>query len=574
MRMFSTIAIVITATALTSNTFAAEDKNAEKPWLKPDPRAMKAWQDMGFGMFIHWGPNCLKGQEIGWSRKGPRRGRSGTGSIPLEIYDNLYKSFNPEQFNARQWAQIAKDAGMKYMVITSKHHDGFSMFDSKLTQYDIMSTPFGRDVIKELSVACKKTGIRFGVYYSPRDWYHPEFGVNHDKYLEFYMGQLKELVTNYDDLLVIWFDGFDSPREWWKNTAEESFEMLRGIQPGILLNNRGGLRGDFDTPEQHIGGFNRTRPWETCMTICGQWSWKPNDRMKSLEQCIQTLLYTVGGDGNLLFNVGPMPDGRIEPRQVERLKEMGEWLAKYGKGVYGTRGGPFKPRKWGVSTCKDKNIYLFIMKWSTDDTLFLPPIDLDIRKAESLTGGRVKFTQTDDGISISLPKEDRGDIATVVRLKVDGDACSIPPPRAAVARRSFPELELNSLAFGKKGTASNVFQKMAKEYGPAKAFDDDESTRWATDWGTSACWLEVDLGEPRKIGKVMVDERQWNRVREFQLQYKVGNTWKTILNGTTLGWGFTKKFNPVTARHVRLNILKATEAPTIWEFRIFGVDDK
>jgi alpha-L-fucosidase len=154
---------------------------------------------------------------------------------------------------------------------------------------------------------------------------------------------------------ILWFDGLDSPRELWGDTPAESFRMIRSLQPEIVLNNRGGLPGDFDTPEQHVGEFNRQRPWETCMTICRQWAWRPGDQLKSLEQCLHTLIYTAGGDGNLLFNVGPMPDGRIEPRQVERLMEMGRWLDQYGARIYATRGGPFKPGRWGAATCQCVN---------------------------------------------------------------------------------------------------------------------------------------------------------------------------------------------------------------------------
>jgi alpha-L-fucosidase len=185
--------------------------------------------------------------------------------------------------------------------------------------------------------------------------------------------------------------------------------------------------GDYDTPEQQIGGFNRQRPWETCMTICRQWAWKPNDQMKSTKECIQTLLHTVGGDGNLLFNVGPMPDGRIEPRQVERLKQTGTWLEKYDDGVYATRGGPFKPGKWGASTCKDDKVYLYVMKWEGDGKLMLPGIGQKITSRRALSGGQVSIKQSKDSIEIHLPPADQDEIATVIELTVDGKAFDIEP---------------------------------------------------------------------------------------------------------------------------------------------------
>jgi len=516
---------------------------------------------MKFGLFIHWGPVSLKGTEIGWSRKGPRRGRArgGTGTIPMEEYDNLYKSFNPVKFDADEWVKVAKDAGMKYMVFTSKHHDGFSMFDTQQTDYKITSkdSPYGKDVCRQLADACHRHGLGLGWYYSPRDWYHPDFATeNHDRYLKFYLNQLRELATNYGKLDIFWFDGLDSPRELWGDTPEQSFKLLRSLQPDIILNNRGGLPGDYDTPEQRVGGFNRKRPWETCMTICRQWAWKPNDTMKSEKQCIQTLLQTVGGDGNLLFNVGPMPDGRIEPRQVERLREMGAWLEKFGDGIYGTRGGPFKPGRWGASTCKDNRIYLYVMDWPEEGPLELPAVNAKIESVRPRSTQQAEVKQADTRITVDVPADQRDPIATVIELTVDTDAFTIKP--VAVATTT------GSLAFGKKAAASNVFKKMAT-YAASMAVDDNPETRWATDGGVHAAWLEVDLGKPMQFGRVAISEA-FDRVRRFELQYKDGESWKSFVQDNRIGEKYERRFAPLTARHVRLNILEATDGPTFWEF--------
>jgi alpha-L-fucosidase len=185
--------------------------------------------------------------------------------------------------------------------------------------------------------------------------------------------------------------------------------------------------GDYDTPEQRIGGFNRAQPWESCITICRQWAWKPDDRMKSRKECLQTMLHVIGGDGNLLLNVGPQPDGRIEPRQVDRLKEMGNWLQAYGDGIYGTRGGPFKPGTWGASTCKGNRIFLFVMQWPTNGPLRLPPVARSVKSSRTLTGGKAQINQSDAAIEISLDAADRDEIASIVELTVDGDAFQIEP---------------------------------------------------------------------------------------------------------------------------------------------------
>ncbi len=528
-------------------------------FLKADEQDIQQWREMKFGLFIHWGPVSLKGTEIGWSRGGQRRGRNdkSTGSIPVEIYDNLYKKFNPVKFDADEWIQTARDAGMKYLVFTSKHHDGFSMFDSKLTEYKITNSPFKRDVVKELADACHKAGLKLGYYYSPPDWYHPDYRTeNHSRYIKFLHGQLREICSNYGKIDIIWFDGLGGKAEDWD--SENLFRMIRRLQPHVIINNRAGLPGDHDTPEQRIGKFQNDRPWETCMTICRQWAWKPDDQMKSLKQCIDTLVRVVGGDGNLLFNVGPMPDGRIESRQVERLREMGKWLDEYGRSIYATRGGPFKPGGWGASTYKGNTIYVHVLNWQ-EDTLTFPPIPKKIITSSVMTGGTATVKQTDMAVEISVPKSYQRELDTIIVLELDGPAGTISP-RGMLS---------NSLTAGKNARASNVFQKNSS-YNASKAVDDDPASRWATDSGTQKAWLEVDLGSPATFDRVKIDE-EYDRVQEFELQYREGGRWKTFVRGIKLGHGYSKQFEPIKARYVRLNILNATDGPTICEFQLFAV---
>jgi alpha-L-fucosidase len=278
--------------------------------------------------------------------------------------------------------------------------------------------------------------------------------------------------------------------------------------------------GDYDTPEQQIGKFNKDRPWETCMTICQQWAWKPNDQLKSLKDCIHTLVRVAGGDGNLLLNVGPMPDGRIEPGQVERLKEVGDWLKKYGRSIYATHGGPFKPDSWGASTYRDNLIYIHILNWS-GDTIILPPIPKKIVKSSVLTGGTVTTKQTNEVIEVSVPKTYHDPVDTIIVLKLDGPASQIPPCDVRSA----------SLTAAKKASASNVFENKA-EHGPDKAVDDDPSTRWATDYGIRQTWLEVDLGKPETIDHAKISEACGGfRISDFGLRIsKIINLQSAIYN--------------------------------------------
>ena len=396
-------------------------------YLKAESRDVEQWRQMRFGMFIHWDPVSLVGREISWTRGAQRLEPNypGAGDIPVDVYDHLYQRFNPVGFDAAEWTRIARDAGMRYLVFTTKHHDGFAMFDSRLSDYKITRSPFRRDVVKELAAACHKAGLKLGFYYSPPDWHHPDYRTpNHWRYLAYMHGQIRELCSRYGKVDIIWFDGLGGSAADWD--AAKLFRMIRMLQPHIILNDRAGLPGDHETPEQVVGGFRMDRPWESCMTIGTQWSWKPDDQVKSLKECLQTLVHVAGGDGNLLLNVGPGPDGRIAPEQAHRLKEMGSWLRSYGSSIYGTRGGPFKPGRWGASTRQKDTIYLHVLDWSAGD-IRLPPLGRKILSHEVLTGGAATVKETDSGLVVSVAPEQRQDIDTIVALRLDGPAGEIAP---------------------------------------------------------------------------------------------------------------------------------------------------
>jgi len=549
------ILCVLTAAFLSPLAFAAPSPDDVSV---ASPEDMQWFRDAKFGMFVHWGPVSLKGTEIGWSRGGERKFPKGVGTeVPAEIYDNLYKEFNPVKFNAGEWVALAKETGMKYLVFTTKHHDGFCMFDTKLTDYKIFNSPFHRDVVKELADACHKAGLKLGFYLSPPDWRHPDyFTENHARYIEYLHGLARELCSNYGKIDILWFDGLGGKPEDWG--SYEMIPMIRQLQPGILINNRAGLPQDFDTPEQRVGRFQNDRAWESCITICQQWAWKPNDVMKTLQQCIDILVRSVCGDGNLLLNVGPMPTGEIEPRQVERLKEIGAWTKKYGESLYGTRGGPIKTGAWGGATYKGDTVYLHILDWGEDGVLHLPDLGKKILSNKVLTGGEAQIKAANGVLEINLPARQRDPLDTIIALELDGPASEITPHSALLSP---------SLASDKKAEASNVYQKNDWAFGPAKAFDDDPSTRWATDEGVKQAWLAVDLGKPETFNRITLRE-EYGRVNQFELQYKDGESWKTFYQGKKIGEKLTVDFQPLTAQRVRLNILDASDGPTIWEMEV------
>ena len=424
------------------------------PELRTNAAALEKWQDMRFGMFVHWGPVALKGTEIGWSR-----GRE----IPFNTYDSLYMQFNPVNFDANEWISIAKEAGMKYFVITSKHHDGFSIFHSDYTEYDIANTPIKRDLMKEMQLACEDQGIMFSTYYSVLDWYHPHYTTryrneprpiedsNMDIYKQFLFDQVGELITKYNTNLI-WFDG-QWEASWTHEMGMELYQYCRDLNDDLIINNRvdkgfkgmAGMTdsiakyaGDYGTPEQRIGGFNNTYPWESCITICKQWAWKPDDQLKSVQECIHTLIKTIGGDGNLLLNVGPMPDGRIEERQVEVLREIGAWVKTNEAGIYGSRGGPYMPTEELACTYNGKNLYLFVMGDSRE--IVVPALEgVKIRKARLIGDAHrdasrdasrdawVKIVEEEGNWVFVLPDELPSDVANVIEVRTNSYLAEIEP---------------------------------------------------------------------------------------------------------------------------------------------------
>ena len=532
--------------------------------LQADPADIQWWQDAKFGLFIHWGPVSIKGTEIGWSRQAPSRDRSmRRGGIPGPEYDALYKQFDPVRFDADEWVALAKAAGMKYLVFTTKHHDGFSMFDTKLSDYNIMNSPFGRDVSAELAAACQRAGLKLGWYYSQPDWYHPDYRhpERHDRYIEFMHGQVRELCTNYGQVDIVWFDGLRGVAADWD--AERLLRMIRSLQPGVLINNRADLPADFDTPEQRIGRFQLERPWESCITIGTQWAYKPDDETKSLAHCINMLVRTVGGGGNLLLNVGPMPNGQIDPDHAQRLREIGKWLKPIGESIYRTRGGPFLPGPWGATTHRDRDIFVHILNW-IEPTIRLPGLDARIVGSRLLTGGSVEVTQDSDGIAITVPPADQDPRDTVVVLTLDR-----PAAEATVA-----PYRSGSLAFGRPVVApAQEGLELRNFEPPIRANDDDFSTYWMAYGQPGEIILEVDLGEPRRIGRTVLAEGGFPRVGKFAVQYRQDQEeWATAVEGSTIGDYVSLRFEPVEARHVRLVILEVTDAsfaPVIAEFQVF-----
>ena len=379
--------------------------NAELP-QKAKPESLQRWREARFGMFIHWGPVSLKetGDQLVAGQFESRSART-TARFRSRCTTTCTRSSIPAKFDAKQWVAIAKAAGMKYMVLTAKHCDGFLLWDSKVDDYNIMHTPFQRDVCGELAKAAHEAGMGLGWYYSPMDWRDPDCrNAKNAEFVKRMQAELTELLSNYGKIDILWFDTTAARRP---GTRQNTYALVRRLQPDIVIDDRLDIgRGGWTPKHRPVGRLlhartddRRVRQPAALGIVHDHLAPQPmglgraSDGVKPYAECMNMLIRCAGGDGNMLLNVGPMPSGEIAPEQVGRLKEMGAWLAKYGESIYGTRGGPFKPGRCGVSTHKGQTIYLHVQRWP-GETLTLPAIPAKIVRSSG-TDRRRRNRQAD-----------------------------------------------------------------------------------------------------------------------------------------------------------------------------------
>ncbi len=403
------------------------------------------FQDAKFGLFVHWGVYSVM---AGGGDHGIAEWIMNQKQIPIDQYEKLPSFFNPVDFDPEEWVAMVKKAGMKYITITSKHHDGFAMYDSKVSDYNIVDrTPYGKDVLKMLKDECDKQGIKLFFYYSQLDWHHPDYyprgrtGRNYtgrpqegnwDNYIDYMNAQLTELLTNYGEIGGIWFDGmWDQWDANWR--LDETYSLIHKHQPGALVgsnHHKAPFPGeDFqmferDLPGENTMGFNQTGsiselPLEMCETMNGSWGFNIKDEgYKSTKRLIQTMVKSAGYGANFLLNTGPMPNGKIQPENVDTLMVMGQWLKKYGESVYGTRKGPVKPAHWGATTQKGNTIYLHILDLK-EESLLIPEFDQKIKSATFFDdNSKVKFKKTEFGTIFQIPFDKRQKIDTIIKIVI------------------------------------------------------------------------------------------------------------------------------------------------------------
>lgn len=571
------------------------------PLIPSPPAALKRFLGLRYGAFIHWGPATVLGKEISWTREV---------LTPPEQYDAQYKQFNPVEFDADAWVRMLKDSGFRYLTFVPKHHDGFAMWNTKTTDHNIMNTPFGRDVLKELSAACKKHKLALCLYYSIADFYQPDcVGASHangmymgppgyslppgqtpsfDRYVGYMKAQLKELTENYGPVLAWWFDG-GWQREWTYERGVDLLKYMRSLQPDTLVDHRIGCAYNgrvyiptwFPSDKQHVGDFavlevdmprfNRDIPWEYTTPANGRsYCWTPGAYGES-DTWIANLVKSACGDGNYLLGITPPSSGRFDPALVDELAESNVWIKRYGESVFETRGGPYKRTNVYGATCKGNRVYLHVFDTKAT-SLTLPPLPRKVLGCSMLNGGKAQFEQSSDALKVTIKANDMDSPSTIVVLDLDGSAEQIAP---------IGELPINRNAAAHSSNRDGASDRLI--------CNGDINTAWKADGSTKQPWVEFDLGSPKLLSRATLFEGAYEgelaNIHRYQIDVKVGEDWRRVADVKT--WGFDTgqeedfyewpisvfapevRFEPVTAQVVRLKIIKTVAPPVIHEFELY-----
>ncbi len=574
------IALAVSFTA--ANSFAAPPKTdapaegvavedaAKQAATKETPEQrdarMKWWREAKFGLFLHWGVYAVPAGKYG-DKTSYGEWIMNSAKIPVAEYQGFAKQFNPVKYDPVKWAQIAKDAGMRYIVITSKHHDGFALFPSDASKWNIAdATPYKKDLLGPLVEAAKADGLKIGFYYSQsQDWNNPGGAKSgfkegegwddahkgdYDAYLKnVAVPQVRELLTRYP-INILWWD---TPMHMTPERAAP-LAALTKLRPGLMMNNRlgGGFSGDTATPEQFVPVTGYPGDWETCMTMNNHWGYNAyDDKWKSSAELIQKLADICAKGGNFLLNIGPTAEGEFPPACIERLHDMGVWLKANGESIYGTSAGPFPYLSWGVATRKGNTLYLHVFEWPKDGKLRVP-LKNEAKSASLLKepGKKLNVTREPGRLVIDLPAKATDAVDSVIKLAIDGEPAAMPIPSAGATATASASMPGND---------------------PANAIDGTGQKRWRAPADVKSAWLELDLGKPTEIAAFGIDEPDvWPRMKQkFTLEVPDGEGWKKIAEGSTSGHGVKKKIEPVTAQKFRVTMECEKGSPGIAELQLY-----
>jgi alpha-L-fucosidase len=547
------LAALLMAAAMTG--FCQTNAPAAAPEAAPDK--MDWFRDAKFGMFIHWGIYTELAGIYGDKTDGGEWMMSSK-KIPIAEYSALAAQFNPVRFDANDWVRLAAEAGQRYMVVTAKHHDGFAMYHSRVSPYNIVdATPFGRDVIAELAQACREQGLRFGFYYSHvQDWYHPGAGGcdwdpahqgNFEDYLDTVaLPQVDELLAALPDVSIVWMD------QGGAITHEQAMRFYERVRahPQIILNNRigGGVQGDVITPEQFIPATGYPgKVWETCMTMNRHWAYCAyDDNWKSADELILRLVEIVSKGGNLLLNIGPDKYGTIPQVCRDNLQRIGAWMKVNGEAIYGTQASPFPYLPWGYATRKGKTLYLHVTDWSTRISV---PCALKIRSARLLADPSVKVRHGRRGGQtwFELPPFAPHPAVSVLAVECESEVPVQAVPTAGL------EMKVNGVAV-------------------PELTDEDYKSAW-TAAGSHEATVEFALPAAQSVQCLAAVEpwQVWDGIaQQYRLEAWIGGAWKTVAEGHGDGTGLTLPFDPVTAQRFRVRISNADREVSLRQLMLFN----
>lgn len=507
---------------------------------------MQKWADAKFGLFIHWGPQRTGGE--------------------YGISNEILQEFNPTEFNAQEWVSIAKRLGFKYIVITAKHHAGFSMYDSKLTDFDIIEkTPFKRDPIKELANACADANMPFGVYYSVWDIHHPDYTANigsqnYAKYHKFMLGQVEELLTRYGPMISVWFDG-EWVDSWTVERATEFRDLIRELQPNTVIANRIGQRregeGDHHSPENfmpYIG--NQDDYWESCAKFDGSWFYNGTDKSQSAAWALYNLCYATSRGGNFLMNLGPTPEGKFLETSVEKLEHVGEWLQTNGESIYGAEKGPHYLLEWGTCTQKGTTLYYQVFDWPKNGELHIPGLKTKVKSVTFLadeTSKPLKVSRSGDDLVVKLPSVPPYKMANVIKMElmdipvVDNAARAL---NNGIAKREFMREVPKGSYFLPAGFAKIHGEKLHFYYGTGAGAQRENLKGWTekSDWA------------------------EWNLLVEKNGKYKLEITYANLVDGGAFELTLAGQHFKHTVKAIPLNP-KAKKSPLIVSYKTFDLGE-
>lgn len=512
------------------------------PYMFASEEDMQWWKEAKFGIFVHWAPSAVTEVALSWGRYGRRPHHSSDGTVnkgvPEKEYNDTYKTFDPVNFNADEWVLTWKEAGAKYFVFTAKHHYGFCMWDTKTTDFNIMNTPYGKDVMKDIAEACEKHDMRLMWYYSQPDWTHPLYrkDLPHTEYNEQILyPQMAELMS-YPGVDGIWFDGLGLPPSRWN--SPKLLKMIREVNPKAIVNHRHGTpqwhMGDFDGPERGVGRFQVNRPWETCDVLAGAWAYNGESEPAPLSEVVRVLTKIAGNGGNLLLGTGPRPDGSVVDKHATRLIETGAYLKKYGESIYATQGGPYISGPWGSATYRDNKVYLHLMGHQEGPSIVLPQLPAKVKSYKALTQHQgLKVKNNKDGLMISYQSNEK-EIFPIVELTLDCDVAEIQ------AIKTIGGLIIDNASISSSSDKSDGF--IAQNLLPGAGEDFSEGIRIKKSWRPDASDANPELiyswDKTQTIQQIFIKEGRRLRksdVREFEIQVWNNDKWDMVYQGKDIG---------------------------------------